>query len=187
MKLKTLVAALTTVGVGVFAFANAANALTATCRTANGAPLEATSGCFYNSATGCSGGGCSCEGSADDDVIIGSKKGDVIIGLGGDDIVVSLEGSDVICMGDGDDFVDAGEGGKAPKPQQTNAPRIPRLNQVRLGAGDDIAVLGGNNSWSHGGRMSHGEIDVTTIFGGSGHDILVGGDGRDSMNGDGVR
>lgn len=166
MKLKTLVAALATVGsIGMI---STAYAVPPQCLDRGSNVHFPSTSCTVNSAQGCQdpeGASCSCEGGPGDDIIVGSRGSDVIHGLGGNDIIVTLQGNDLVCAGAGEDFVDAGSAGRWNR--NARGERIIPNNQVRLSMDEDVLVSDG---------------DVWAV-GGEGDDVMVGGDHEDFFNG----
>jgi Ca2+-binding RTX toxin-like protein len=102
-----------------------------------------------------------CQGTAGDDVIIGTPTGDVIRGGGGQDRIRAGAGDDLVC----------GEGGD---------------DRLTGGAGDDIVTggAGADELRGDGGADTLlGDDDGDSLTGGSGNDDLDGGAGDDRLRG----
>ncbi|MGY2461777.1 calcium-binding protein [Vreelandella sulfidaeris] len=110
------------------------------------------------------------EGSAANDMLLGSLCADEIDGAGGDDNIDGRAGNDVINGGAGDDHIVAGDGDDV----------------VFGGDGNDIIFGGAGNDHLFGGsgddRLFGGEGD-DVIFGNAGEDLLSGGYGDDLLLG----
>lgn len=110
------------------------------------------------------------EGTAANDMLLGSLCADEIDGAGGDDNIDGRAGNDVINGGAGDDHIVAGDGDDV----------------VFGGDGNDIIFGGAGNDHLFGGagddRLYGGHGD-DVIFGNAGEDQLSGGDGDDLLLG----
>ena len=110
------------------------------------------------------------DGSAGDDLILGTPCADEIDAGAGDDNVDARGGDDRISAGAGNDHIVAGDGNDV----------------VLAGAGDDI-VFGGRGSdhlsGGSGNDRLYGEEGDDILFGDAGHDALGGGSGRDILHG----
>ena len=102
-----------------------------------------------------------CQGTAGDDVIVGTPTGDVIRGGGGNDRIVGRGGDDLLCGEDGADILLGGAGDDT---------LIGGAGDDRLEGGSGIDVLAGDDG-----------DDV--LKGGSGKDDLDGGAGADELHG----
>lgn len=109
-------------------------------------------------------------GSADNEVIVGSDDVNFITSGDGDDIVYGAGGSDFLQGGAGDDIVFGGTGD----------------DQAIEGDGDDIIHGGDGNDFlfgAGGNDTLYGDAGNDTLIGAGGADILHGGDGDDSLQG----
>ena len=109
-------------------------------------------------------------GSADNEVIVGSDDVNFITSGDGDDIVYGAGGSDFLQGGAGDDIVFGGTGD----------------DQAIEGDGDDIIHGGDGNDFlfgAGGNDTLYGDAGNDTLIGAGGADVLYGGDGDDSLQG----
>lgn len=104
-----------------------------------------------------------CQGSDENDRIVGTKGADVIFGGGGRDRIRALDGDDLVCGEDGDDVLSAGPG----------------LDEVFGGDGDDVLKGDDGDDLLIGGR------DADVLSGGRGNDEIDGGTGDDRLRGSG--
>ena len=102
-----------------------------------------------------------CQGTAGDDVIVGTNAADVIRGGGGNDRILGKAGDDLLCGEDGNDVLVGGRGNDT----LVGGPGKDRLDG---GSGDDV-LQGGDGD--------------DTLAGGAGKDALDGGAGTDALNG----
>lgn len=130
------------------------------------------------------------DGTALDDVIVGTDGNDILVGnggndkicgLGGDDFIVAAggadqlfgdEGADIIWGGGGNDMLFGGEG----------------PDRLRGDDGRDTLMGGGGQDRLDGGPGSdflYGEDQSDRIYGGSGNDLMDGAAGKDRLYGQG--
>ena len=110
------------------------------------------------------------DGSAGDDLILGTPCADEIDAGSGNDNVDSRGGDDLVSGGTGNDHIVAGDGNDV----------------VFAGSGDDIVFGGGGDDHISGGSGNdrlHGDEGDDILFGDAGHDVLIGGNGRDILHG----
>jgi VCBS repeat-containing protein len=100
-------------------------------------------------------------GTAEDDMLIGTVGADTIDALAGNDYVTGLGGGDLIRGGDGFDSL-VGDSG----------------DDVIEGGNDDDYLYGGD-----GNDQMSGQAGADVLFGEAGDDSLSGGDGNDSLDG----
>jgi Ca2+-binding RTX toxin-like protein len=114
--------------------------------------------------TGCTVNGAPnhlCQGTKDDDTILGTLGADIIVGKSGNDTLKGKGGNDLLCGGSGNDTLDGGGG-----------------NDTLAGsAGDDILRGKGGDDLLLGGKGND------TLVGGGGNDSLNGGPGTDLLKG----
>jgi Ca2+-binding RTX toxin-like protein len=99
--------------------------------------------------------------------VVGSAHGDVVQGTGRRDRISTGSGRDVVYAHGGDDFVDV-----------DNVQHWPGGSADRVwgGPGDDqLSAIGGED------RLSGGPGNDEISASGTGNDVLIGGDGRDSL------
>ena len=101
------------------------------------------------------------DGTANNDVLIGTIHDDLIRGFDGDDVIIGQAGNDCLIGGNGDDTIIGNAGNDAITGNQGN--------DLLFGAAGDDRILGGQNN------------DV--LFGGLGDDFLDGGASFDSCSG----
>jgi YD repeat-containing protein len=115
------------------------------------------------------------QGTADEDLVLGTAGSDSFTTGTGDDVIMDDVGNDQVDAGEGNDLVYTGEGNDV----------------VLLGNGDDTAYTGVGNDlvlgdYIHGAGndliMLEGGNDIA--FGGGGDDFVSGGDGNDVISGD---
>jgi Ca2+-binding RTX toxin-like protein len=100
-------------------------------------------------------------GTAGDDVLVGTDGADDIVGKAGDDVAIGGAGADVIVAGEGADLVRGGEG----------------RDVIFAGAGDDQA-FGGEHA-----DVIYGDAGADRLFGDGGADMIVAGAGDDTVFG----
>jgi Ca2+-binding RTX toxin-like protein len=147
-------------------------------------------------------GGCTIQGTPNDDRLRGTGGTDVICGGGGDDIIRGLVGDDVLRGGTGNDTLQGGRGDD----RQLGGGGSDFLDP---GAGSDVTRGGrgadfsgvtsaGNDRWVGGAGSDHltDFTGIDSVFGGGGNDLclatadnsggdtLVGGVGNDIGEGD---
>lgn len=106
-----------------------------------------------------------CEGTENEDTIIGTIVGETISALGDNDIIQGNGGPDVIYGGKGNDNIQGGEG-----------------SDTLFGEdGDDVLIgdSGTNIVFGGGGNLMFGGKGNDRIYGGTDNDVLVGGPGND--------
>jgi RTX calcium-binding nonapeptide repeat (4 copies) len=106
-----------------------------------------------------------CNGTNQNDVILGSILQDTINGLDGNDRIQGNNLPDVIFGGDGDDIISGGEG--------TDTLFGEDGNDVLIGDSGTNVVFGGGGNFLYGGEGDD------RLLGGSDNDVLTGGPGKD--------
>jgi Ca2+-binding RTX toxin-like protein len=106
-----------------------------------------------------------CDGTNEDDIIIGTPVGDTINGFEGNDKIQGNGNPDVVFGGPGNDIISGGEG--------TDTLFGEDGNDVIQGDSGTNVVFGGGGASIYGGKGDD------TLLGGSDNDILTGGPGHD--------
>ena len=106
-----------------------------------------------------------CDGTNEDDIIIGTPVGDTINGLDGNDKIQGNNFADLVFGGPGNDVISGGEGTDTLFGEGGN-------DIVQADSGTNI-VFGGGGAAIYGGKGDD------TLLGGSDNDILTGGPGHD--------
>jgi RTX calcium-binding nonapeptide repeat (4 copies) len=106
-----------------------------------------------------------CNGTNQNDVIIGSVLQDTINGLDGDDRIQGSYLADVIFGGNGNDIISGGEG--------TDTLFGEDGNDVLIGDSGTNVIFGGGGNFLYGGNGDD------HLLGGSDNDVLTGGPGKD--------
>lgn len=109
-------------------------------------------------------------GTAGDDVIVGTSGADTINAGAGNDVVCGLGGADVIIGGPGRDII-----------RGDNGP-----DDIRSGRGNDLVWGGAGNDNIRAGfgiDVVFGGPNADTIAGGPGNDVVRGGNGNDTVSG----
>jgi Ca2+-binding RTX toxin-like protein len=106
-----------------------------------------------------------CDGTNQNDVIIGSVTQDTINGLDGDDRIQGNNLADVIFGGNGNDIISGGEG--------TDTLFGEDGNDVLTGDSGTNVIFGGGGNYLYGGKGDD------RLYGGSDNDVLIGGSGKD--------
>src|SRR5262245_37413912 len=106
-----------------------------------------------------------CDGTNEDDIIIGTVAGDTIRGLDGNDKIQGNGNPDVIFGGPGNDIISGGEG----------------TDTLFGEVGDDVILAdsGPNAIFGGGGASLFGGKGDDTLLGGTDNDVLTGGPGHD--------
>jgi Ca2+-binding RTX toxin-like protein len=148
-------------------------------------------------------------GTSGNDTIIGLNEAETINGLGGDDSIFDGGGSDLIVGGEGNDTIILSNDGVADTvlsglgDDYVEAEDFAALGttagvtQIFLGAGADVADLGGTMAYEIGGGAGFDTLYVSsaandTVYGGDGndaivmegsadHDLVFGGFGADTI------
>ncbi|HYH22314.1 MAG TPA: calcium-binding protein [Azospirillum sp.] len=105
--------------------------------------------------------GAAVEGTATNDLLVGSDGESVITGGNGRDTALGRDGNDAISGGDGDDFLYGQRG----------------LDTLTGGDGNDLLDGGADAD------MVEGWVGDDMVLGGAGNDIVYGGDGDDTADG----
>ncbi|MGV8950447.1 MAG: cadherin-like domain-containing protein [Cypionkella sp.] len=141
------------------------------------------------------------DGTAGDDVLVGTPRADAISGNDGDDIIYSREGDDVVAGGNGDDRIIGGDGNDILHGGDGNDLIFGGAGNDNIfgDAGNDTIDAGDGNDFVDGGDgnddidggaghdLIFGGADNDNIFGAAGNDTIDGGDGNDNlMGGDGA-
>ena len=106
-----------------------------------------------------------CNGTNQDDIIIGSVVQDTINGLDGNDRIQGNNLPDVIFGGNGNDIISGGEG--------TDTLFGEDGNDILIGDSGTNVVFGGGGNFLYGGEGDD------RLLGGSDNDVLTGGPGKD--------
>ncbi len=106
-----------------------------------------------------------CDGTENEDTIIGTVVGETIFAIGGNDIIQGNGGPDIVYGGEGDDNIQGSEGSDTLFGQD----------------GDDVLFgdSGTNVIFGGGGNLMFGGAGDDKLYGGSDNDVLVGGSGHD--------
>lgn len=115
------------------------------------------------------------EGTAGDDVLVGTNEADCILGLEGNDQIEGRNGDDVLVGGPGNDTISGGNG-------QDTIIGGEGDDSIDAGNGDDVVSGGPGNDTliGHNGvDLVEGDGGNDVIHAGSGDDQVLGGDGND--------
>ena len=124
-------------------------------------------------------------GGGGDDILIGGAGRDRLVGDAGNDELRGLGGSDRLTGGPGDDVLAGGIGNDLLIEQGDVDFRL--TDRTLTGVGSD-SLSGIERTRLTGGESDNlldagGFSGPTTLVGGAGNDLLIGGDGRDRLNG----
>ena len=117
-------------------------------------------------------------GTAENEIMLGTRFDDVISTKGGIDIIYAGQGNDIVRGGGGDDFLQ----GDTP----SDAVSLHGDDKLYGGAGNDTAFGYGGSDLIIGGKGDDyldGGFGRDKIKGGSGDDTLIGGHGNDVLTG----
>jgi Ca2+-binding RTX toxin-like protein len=106
-----------------------------------------------------------CDGTNQDDIIIGTPAGDTIRGFEGNDKIQGNQQPDIVFGGPGDDIISGGEG--------TDTLFGEDGNDVILSDSGTNVIFGGGGASLFGGKGDD------TLLGGSDNDVFTGGPGHD--------
>ncbi len=128
------------------------------------------------------------QGTAGDDVIVGTSGPDTIDGGAGNDVICGRGGADAITGGAGDDLINAGWGSDVVRAGDGDDTVFggPGLDDVEGGSGNDLirGGKGGDRIVGNGGNdVLYGGDRKDRVFGYAGNDQLFGGAGNDNLRG----
>jgi Ca2+-binding RTX toxin-like protein len=130
------------------------------------------------------------DGGAGDDALVGGEGDDTLLGADGDDVLKGGDGHDSIDPGDGEDLLLGGKGDDFIGPGTGAKEAFAGQGNDIVIAGEDATALNGNegDDWLEGGGAADllagdndDPFDLTPIHG---NDVLIGGDGDDTVRGE---